>query len=337
MTMLVIACAAAVVPAGCARARGEMFPAMDSPMRWPPPPAAARLSLIGQYAGSDDLNAGVTGWESMAEAFRGRRQPIRFVSPHAVAIANNALLAVTDTGSSAVHIVDLDRRDHIRVTGWDDERFSVPLGVTFVGERIFVTDADRGEVIELSRSGIVRGTLGSEHLGRPVGIASCRDRLFVVDGMAHDIKVFALDGTLLRTIGKRGVGPGEFNFPTHLCCRQDRLVVADSGNSRVQILKLDGTPVSMFGHKGNAAGDLSLPKGVAFDGDGHVFVGDAQFENVQVFDPAGRLLMAFGQEGTGLGSFWLPAGIWIDDLDRVWIADSGNRRVQVFQYLRKAS
>ena len=92
--------------------------------------------------------------------------------------------------------------------------------------------------------------------------------------------------------------------------------------------------MGVIGQKGDGAGDFSLPKGVAFDGEGHIYVVDAQFENVQVFDTSGRLLLAFGEEGNGRGAFSLPAGVAIDEGDRVWVADSGNRRVCVFDYVR---
>ena len=86
----------------------------------------------------------------------------------------------------------------------------------------------------------------------------------------------------------------------------------------------DGTRVPMF---------VIHRKGLALDGDGHLYVIDAHFECVQIFDDAGRLLLSFGREGHGPGEFWLPTGIHIDRNNRIWIADSYNRRVQVFEYL----
>jgi sugar lactone lactonase YvrE len=104
-------------------------------------------------------------------------------------------------------------------------------------------------------------------------------------------------------------------------------------NFRVQRFSGDGDFLGMFGRKGDAAGDFALPKGVAVDGNGAIWVVDAQFENVQGFLPDGRLLLSFGGEGQEPGRFWLPAGLAIDDRRRVWVADSYNRRVQVFELL----
>jgi len=87
-----------------------------------------------------------------------------------------------------------------------------------------------------------------------------------------------------------------------------------------------------IGAHGDRPGYFSHPKGIAIDGEGHLYVVDAHFEAVQIFRTDGTVLLSFGEEGTGPGQFWLPAGIHIDVNDRIWIADSYNRRIQVFDY-----
>lgn len=321
---------------GCGRAEGRMFPVMDPSVVWPPPPEPARIRLVGMLSGSADLHAARSGLEDFKAALRGPRPPIRFSSPNMVAIGSGGLIAVSDTGLSAVHVVDLVTRSHRLISGWDDERFGAPLGVAWAGQRLFVTDAERHEVIELDAGGGFRRRFGEDVLKRPVGVAyvATRRQLFVVDGGLHRIAVFDEAGSLVHTIGGRGATAGMFNFPSHICHRNGRLLVADSGNFRVQVLDLDGACLRIIGHKGDGAGDLSLPKGVAFDSDGHVYVVDAQFENVQIYDEEGRLLLAFGHEGAGPGEFSLPAGMAIDENDRIWVADAANRRLDVFDYLR---
>jgi DNA-binding beta-propeller fold protein YncE len=256
-----------------------------------------------------------------------------------VSIGPADLIAVADGTGGGVHILDLDSREHCVVSGFGDQRFAIPLGVAWAGTRLFVTDAKRAEVVELDAQGGFRGRFGQDVLVRPVGIAHVaeRNQLCVVDGGDHALKLFDLDGTFIGTIGHRGTGPGEFNFPTHVCCTGDRLLVSDTGNFRVQLLDLDGKCLRTIGRKGDGAGDFSLPKGVAVDSEGHIYVVDAQFENVQVFQEAGHLLMAFGEEGDAPGRFSLPAGLAIDNKDRIWVADSGNHRLQVFAYIMRTS
>ncbi len=343
---------------GCATPRGVLFPPLDQPRVWPSPPDPARITLLGVISSSDDLAAARSGFEAVKVAFRGPRPPIRFTGPHALAIRGRDLVAVADGAGGAVHLIDLGERTHRIVTGWqgsssaeqrgslhsEEERFGAPVGVAWVGDRLFVTDAERHEVIELDDTGRFKGRFGRDALTRPVGIAYVpqRDQLYVVDGGAHCIKVFDPSGSIVKTLGRRGTAPGAFNYPSHIAVwhcsvavANERLVVADSGNFRIQLLDLDGICLKTIGQKGDGAGDFALPKGVAFDREGNVYVVDAQFENVQVFDPQGRLLLAIGEEGREPGQFWLPAGVAIDQVDRIWVADSGNRRLQVFEQVSK--
>lgn len=334
------------MPVGCAHPQGLLFEPIASPRVWPPPPATPRVRFVGIISDSGDLKAARSAKEGFLSVLRGPRPPIRFSGPHMVAVGEAGFVAVADAAGGAVHIINLTDRSHTVVLGSEDELFGTPVGAAWVGTRLFVTDAKRGEVIELNTAGQVIRRFGRDHLQRPVGIAytAQRDwqsqlagRLYVVDGDAGCIKVFDTNGLLTGTIGHPGVENGAFHFPTHLCITGDRLVVADTGNFRVQLLDLDGRFIRAIGSKGDGAGDFSMPKGVAADSEGHIYVVDAHFENVQVFDQEGRLLMAFGREGRAPGEFFLPAGVAIDADDRIWVADSGNRRLQVFEYMRAPS
>lgn len=337
--VLLLAAVMGAVAVGCARPRGVMFPPLEPPRVWPAPPDPSRIKLLGTIGGSHDLHAARPALEAIKAVFRGPRPPITFSSPHALAVRAPGVLAVADGMGGAVHIIDLSERTHRVVTGFGTERFGVPLGVAWVGDRLFVTDVKRHEVIEMDSLGRWTHRFGGDVLTRPVGIAyaPAPDQLFVVDRGAHRLVVFDVEGAVVQTIGLRGSGPGEFNFPTHIHYARDRLLVSDSGNFRVQILDRDGRWLQTIGKKGNGAGDFSLPKGVAMDAQGRILVTDAHFENVQIFDSAGRLLMAFGQEGGAAGEFVLPAGLAIDDQGRIWVADSGNRRLQVFTYVGASS
>jgi DNA-binding beta-propeller fold protein YncE len=314
-----------------------VFEPIDPPVVWPAAPERARIRLVGHVGGSDDLNAGRSAGEAFKAVLRGPRPPIKMSTPHSVACRGTGVLAVADTSLAGVHLLDLQARTYKMISGGGAARFETPIGVAWAGTSLFVTDAARHEVFEFDAGGNCRGRFGRDSLVRPVGIAyvAGRDRLYVVDGGVHCIVVFDLEGNVVNRFGENGVGPGQFNYPSHICWDGgSRLLVADSGNFRVQLLDLDGACLRTFGQKGDGAGDFALPKGVAFDSEGHLYVVDAQFENVQVFDDQGLLLLAFGQEGAGPGEFSLPAGLTIDGQDRIWVADAANRRVQAFDYLR---
>ena len=60
--------------------------------------------------------------------------------------------------------------------------------------------------------------------------------------------VFSQDGQLVRTIGSRGCGPGEFSAPTGVAVSPDgELYVSDQLNHRVQVLTLQGVHIREFG------------------------------------------------------------------------------------------
>lgn len=329
----------AISVTGCAIPQGTLFPRPQSPMVWPAPPSTPRIEWVGMLSNSDDLHAALPWNESFKSFFRGPRPPIRLTSPHGIAIHADGMVAVADTAGGAVHLIDLNSRDQKMITGFDQERFETPIGVAWAEDRLYVSDAGRHEIIELDRQGVFKHRFGQAELQRPVGIAfvASSNQLYVVDGDAHHIVVFDLDGNTVTTIGSRGVEPGTFNYPSHISVRDNRMLISDSGNFRVQLMNLTGKCLKTIGQKGNAAGDFALPKGVAFDSQGHIYVADARFENIQVFNQEGRLLMALGYEGIEPGRFSLPAGIAIDDQDRIWVAETGNKRLQVFAYIKDES
>ena len=117
---------------------------------------------------------------------------------------------------------------------------------------------------------------------------------------------------------------GRFTSATHL-------------NRRIQIFDADGTYLSMFGKPGDGPADMSRPKGIAIDGDGHIWVTDADQNRVKIFDQQGRLCAYFGEYGYFPGQFALPSGVTIDKNNRAVVAEQVlNGRLQVFRYTTDA-
>ncbi|MCG3136777.1 MAG: hypothetical protein HJJLKODD_00613 [Phycisphaerae bacterium] len=335
MKQRVLIIAMLLLVTGCQQPAGEIFPVIEPAVVWPAPPEATRIRLVGTLSDSRDLKAEQSSSEIFKAALRGPRPPITLAGPHGVALLGDVLLAITDSGAGAVHIIDLRQRTHTVTYGSEEARLAAPVGVVWMGEHLLVSDGQRHEMFEFERTGRLLRRFGETMLVRPVGMAydATGDELYVVDGGTHTIKVLrGSTGELVRSFGQRGSGAGELNFPTHIAFDgEDRLAVADSGNFRVQLFNRRGELLASIGRKGDGAGDFALPKGVAFDSAGRLYVVDAQFENFQIFDRQGRLLLAVGEEGVGLGQFSLPAGIFIDHNNRIWVADSANRRLQVFE------
>lgn len=169
---------------------------------------------------------------------------------------------------------------------------------------------------------------------QPTGLAynAATAEVWVIETGSHAIRIVDRNGNARNTIGKRGNGPAEFNYPLAVCFdKKGNAYVVDALNYRVQVLDPQGTFIRAFGTQGNVSGTFGLPKGIATDTYGNIYVTDALFHNVQVFDQWGHFLYVFGQQGRDNGSFWMPAGLWIDSRNHIYVADSYNARVQEFR------
>jgi DNA-binding beta-propeller fold protein YncE len=263
--------------------------------------------------------------------------PAVLVRPTSVAKNRAGVLVVTDASVPAVHLFDLERREHRQLDGAAASLLRSPVGVAIDDAgHVYVSDSLRGRVFEFDERDELVGELGEGQLVRPTGLAldPAQQRLYVVDTVACRVVVFDRAGHEIGSFGRRGVGPGEFNSPTFVTVAPDGTVgVSDSLNFRVQRFRPDGTLIASFGLPGDGAGHFARPKGVAADTNGRLYVVDAAFENVQIFDPKGTLLLHFGGPGNGPGEFLLPSGLFMDSTNNIWVADSFNRRIQVFRLL----
>ncbi|WP_223550806.1 6-bladed beta-propeller [Aestuariivivens sp. NBU2969] len=191
--------------------------------------------------------------------------------------------------------------------------------------KIFSFSADRKEVTELN---------SNLQLTQPTGIAFNKhnNQIWVVETGLHRITILDPFGQFYKTIGTRGKGKAEFNYPTSIWIDHNGWAyVVDALNYRIQIFDDEGRFISMFGQNGNGTGFLASPKGIATDSYGHIYIVDALFHGVQIFDAKGNYLYQFGTQGSNPREFWMPSGIFIDAKDHIYIADSYNNRIQVFE------
>lgn len=107
--------------------------------------------------------------------------------------------------------------------------------------------------------------------------------LYVLDVETYQVVVIDAGGNLVRTVGREGEGPGEFQWPTHLVVwRGGRFAVVDNVHRAYQILGQDG----------------QLEQFVRMSSDPGEFWGAVARETVRA-DPAGGAVIA---EGPGIGA-----------------------------------
>lgn len=119
------------------------------------------------------------------------------------------------------------------------------------------------EVMKLSPDGNVLMTLGKEGVSgngpdafdRPTGVAIAPNGdVFITDGHlpnAHNngrVLKFSKDGKFIKSWGKRGSAPGDFDEPHDIFIggSQNRLYVADRRNQRIQVFDLDGNLLAVW-------------------------------------------------------------------------------------------
>ncbi len=332
-------CSCLALLSGCAVQNG-----VKSRYFWPIGGLEPKIEYVDFYEADRDVKPEES---VVAQAILGIEQgkPL-FISPHGIGSRGDEVFAVTDPGASKVIVIDLAKGEFRTLKNPDGEDFFFPspMAVTYRPDGGgYVSDPRLGAIYRFTSNEVVVEKIGADaELKRPNGLAydARLKQLYVADTSNHQIAVFAEDGRLLRRIGKRGAGEGEFNFPLDLVISPDGdLVVLDSLNARVQILHPDGSFVRMFGERGTATGSFKLPKGIAVDGFGHVYVSDGQAHRFVIFDQQGEYLLSIGAQAVVIdgqiqpGGLDLPKGIAADPDGKIYIVDSINRMVHRYQFV----
>jgi len=250
--------------------------------------------------------------------------------------ADESRYYIADPGAVRVTVIDRKSGELFHIKTVDGESLEYPRSVVADREgNIYVVDSDLARVISYDRRGKFRFFF-SGGFRRPTGIAidRQRDRIYVVDTNAHTVYIYDTGGVRRGSMGHRGSGKGEFNYPTHAFVdRNGDLYVTDFLNFRVQIFSPEGEFVASIGSLGDSYDTLDKPKGVAVDSGGHIYIVDGAHDMVKIFDRRGRLLLFFGSTGHELGEFYMPTGLFIDEKDIIYVMDTINMRVQAFQFL----
>ena len=123
---------------------------------------------------------------------------------------------------------------------------------TLPGGRIVVANPEAGiwaegdewDVVEELRLGSLDGT-GPDVFGAISVIeVDAEGRFYAFERQAQELRVFAVDGSHVRTLGRKGGGPGEFEQVIGMDWAPDgNLWVVDPGNSRISVFDTAGTYV----------------------------------------------------------------------------------------------
>jgi len=334
---ILLACLAAALSAsaaGCAsaptRATREYV--------WPLPPDPPRIRWVRTITKEADLGGGAG--RSFYRVLVPEGNDDQIANPTGVALSpDEKKLYVACGPRGRVLELDLEKARLRQVANAEGYRASFPADVAVDAEgRLYVADS-AGAVWTYEKDGAFRAVFGKGKLQRPISLALDRKRqlLYVVEGgeakgQNHQVEVFSLAGQHLRTIGKRGGGPGEFNFLSRAALSPDgNLYVADTLNWRVQVFDPEGALVAIFGSQGTGAGQFLKVKGLAFDRFGNLHAVDTEQGTIQILNPEHRPLMAYGGRANQVEFMQTPGAAVIDSKGNIYVTDYASNRVNQYQ------
>jgi DNA-binding beta-propeller fold protein YncE len=206
--------------------------------------------------------------------------------------------------------------------GWE---FKQCAGVAVdKADNVYVFNRSAHPVMVFDRTGKFIRSFGEGMFPNAHGLSFAADgSMWLADNGDHTVKHLAPDGSLLLTIGTKGVEaePGKpFRKPTDASVAPNGdIYISDGyGNSRVHVYSPSGAHKLSWGQPGVGDGDFNLPHNIWVDKDGKVFVADRENHRVQLFDLAGKHIATWPD-------FIQPTDIVIDREGTVYVAELRNR------------
>lgn len=176
------------------------------------------------------------------------------------------------------HGLTVDKDGNVWVTdGVGGGATSDDVGKHGKGHQVFKFSPDGKILMTLGKAGVPGD--GPDTFNRPSAVASAPNGdIFVADGhnsppsseVNARIVKFSKDGKFIRTWGRLGSAPGEFNGPHALAFdSKGRLFVGDRSNNRIQIFDQDGKFIEEWKQFGR-------PSGIFIDKDDTMYVADSE-------------------------------------------------------------
>ena len=161
------------------------------------------------------------------------------------------------------------------------------------------------EIIAFNKSGKKLYSITNE--ARPMAIAVDGDNIYITDYDNHCVLKFNKSGKLLKSVGQKGSGEGEFYIPYGITVVGGQVFVCDTSNHRLQVFTSDLVFVRQIGSLGRGNGQFDSPFDITHDEEGNLYVTDLGNDRVQVFNTQGKFLRLL----TTRGDITHPRGISI--------------------------
>ena len=145
------------------------------------------------------------------------------------------------------------------------------------GHQVFKFSPEGKLLLTLGTAGVAGS--GPNNLNQPTAIAFAPNGdMFIAQGHGgeggNQIAKFSKEGKYIKTWGKKGIAPGEFDLPHCLAFdSKGRLLVGDRNNNRIQVFDQEGTFIEQFTQ-------FSRPSGIAVGKNDVIYVADSESEAV---------------------------------------------------------
>jgi len=238
---------------------------------------------------------------------------------------------------SAHPMIIFDREGHF-LTSWGEEVLKDAHGIFIdAQDRVYCVEWQAHCVRQFTADGQLLMTLGTPdqegekdapfRLPTDIGLDAA-GALYVSDGYDNArVHKFTADGAWIRSWGRPGSGPGEFDLPHCVRVdRHDRVLVADRANNRIQLFDTEGNYLTEWG-------GFHHPDALFIDADDIVYVAELD-QRVSLLNLAGERLAEWGcgerldRPGEFLGC---PHGIWTDSRGDLYVSEvQTDGRIQKF-------
>jgi len=231
------------------------------------------------------------------------------------------------------HGICVDKEGNVWVTDGD--------GKDGKGHQVFKFSPDGRVLMTLGKAGVAGD--GPDTFNRPSDvIVAPNGDIFVADGHGGDsnarIVKFSKDGKFIKSWGKKGIAPDEFDTPHGLAFdSKGRLFVADRNNNRIQIFDQEGSFIEQWTQ-------FSRPSGIFIDVKDNIYVADSESNSVRRH-PGWKRGIRIGNISDGFVTAFIPdpvetvkgtsaaEGVAADSKGNVYGAEVGAKALK--KYVRK--
>ncbi len=220
--------------------------------------------------------------------FEPMDESIGFRTPVYVTIGPDGRIYVSDRYHHTVRIYDTEGKQVGTLDPPDGEDFWAPLGLSFVGQKLYITDVTKEQhrVLIYDANGQFLDAFGKE--GKETGqfwfpnavLVDEKGWIYVSDSNNGRLQVFDADKAFQYAIGA-------FNMPRGMALDdQGRLFIVDTVAHQIHVYSTDTQPIRLLyqlGDLGIDNGEFNFPNDIAVDQTGRLYITDRENNRVQVW------------------------------------------------------